>query len=312
MPAIQWAADRLSALRRLVSGARRICAALGWTAALSPLPGHAAERLGPPLGASDWLASDRAAWAAINQFGSRTAIVEWYRSNATVNTFLKACLSNTQQLTPDEYATVEQRKAYYDWASFMLQFGATTPHTLRQVRFFHAAATITSSALLGYVESGWASLPLPVIGIDAATRVLMAEINRRLFQLNAQVIHNLLRSWNEPRSPVPAGPHAAMSALEFDLQMVGLEQAAAEEILALSASPAAFARFNEIVRTAAWVNPALDRWSSWVAQAGLPRADFRSLHWRTAIGRALVFDIHGLSKNDFLRYMKDGTIPQDR
>jgi hypothetical protein len=267
-------------------------------------PAHAAEVQGPIHKGGDWTAEDRAAWMDASQSLSGATFQKWYLDHAKSNTFYRASLGNTRENRPLEYSTVFQRQAYYDALSAAIEYGPDTPPAIRGVRFFHATATITSRGLLGYVETHSAQSATPVFGLPAATIALVKDLNAQLFAVNVGVLKKLFYVWKQPRAPRLSNPEKPMAPLDFDLQMVELEQQTVQDSLSkTSTSAAAVDGLNQALGKAQFLNVGMRGWAKWAADAGHTKSDFRDIQWRKAIGRAVVFQFHGKSESEYLDYM---------
>ncbi len=260
----------------------------------------------------DWHYRERAVWDAQSRRLEGEALAGWAKANP--NNFFAAALGNTRANRPAEYTTVRQRHSYYDYLSFHLEYGDHELAKLRQVRFFHAATSVTIQGELGMADS----IAVPVLenvlpalakrwGVSKDSISTLIEINRRLFAKNMDVIRRLLTEWKEPRDPRASRPREALDSLPFDLAMVDFEQTEVERYITENAVSSQ--RIGDITRmvrrgavaprlgTAALVN-------RWVEKAGFAAPDFGNKGWRVAMGRALVFTFHKKSEAEYLTYMK--------
>jgi len=265
----------------------------------------AAEKEQGPLAPGDWLAKDRAIWMDLS--GSKPAVVlkDWYLVGGQTNTFIQAAAANTLAGKSDEYANIRERQAYYDWVSLAVEADPVLSKGLGDVRFFHATAMITSRGFLGWVETPLSKSGLPAVTVSQPTRDLVADINKKLFKANVDVLSNLLYRWKEPRSPSDKNAVARVSALEFDMQMVELEQGLVESVItAKGISKEAIDGLNDVLKSAITLNPGMRRANAMAEAAGVKPPDFRNIAWRKAIGRAMVYDFHGMSVNDYVAMMR--------
>jgi hypothetical protein len=265
----------------------------------------AAEKEKGPLSPGDWLAKDRAVWMDLS--GSKPAAVlkDWYVAKGQKNTFIQAAVVNTQAGESGEYAKVHERQAYYDWVSLAVEADPLLSKGLGDVRFFHATAMVTSRGFLGWVETPLSKSGLPTVTVSQPTRDVVNDINKRLFKANVDVLSYVLYKWNEPRSPSNNNATAKISALEFDMQMVELEQGLVESVITTKGvSKEAIDGLNGVLKTAITVNGGMRRANAMAEAAGIKTPDFRNIAWRKAIGRALVYDFHGKSVNEYVSMMR--------
>jgi len=244
----------------------------------------------------DWYMTDRIQWQRASVGGALAAL-------SGSNTFIQACIYNTQNLRPQEYQNVEQRHNYYDLISYVIEHDPNTPAAARGVRFFHATTLVTGSPGIGTVDS-----PLGAAVLQQETRIILREVNEDLFAANMAIIRNLLLNWREPRSP--SSPTGAISAFEFDLQMVEYEQGRVEDYIHRNQ-----ARFTSGVVTD--INDTLDpngfgqsfnpsqQNFQWAMQAvGVSRLDFTQREHRIAIGIAAVHLFHRKTLQEYLTHMR--------
>ena len=247
----------------------------------------------------DWYMSDRMGWQRASVGGTIALL-------SGSNTFIQACIYNTQNLRPQEYQNVEQRHNYYDLISYVIEHDPNTPAAARGVRFFHATTLVTGSPGIGTVDS-----PLGAMLLQQETRVILREVNEDLFGANMAIIRNLLLNWREPRSP--SHPTGAVSAFEFDLQMVEYEQGRVENYIQRNQ-----ARFTSGVVTD--INDTLDpngfgqsfnpsqQNFQWAMQSlGVSRLDFTQREHRIAIGIAAVHLFHRKTLQEYLTHMRQRT-----
>lgn len=269
----------------------------------------ASEKESGPLTPADWYGKDRAAWMNASKAMEMPALKSWYSINAGRNTFIQAALANTRTAKADEYGTLQQRQAYYDLISLAIEIEPALPKATSGMRFFHATSTVTTRGFLGWVETPASFLGIPLFKVSGPTRELVVDINKKLFRLNVGVLNNVLFNWKELRSPSKNKVNSRLSALDFDLEMIDLEQSTVEMALSESkASPEAIEGLNKVLMNAIEHNPGMGEWNAWAAEAGVKPADFRNIKWRTAIGRAAVFKFHGKNKTDYLAMM-GGSVP---
>jgi Domain of unknown function (DUF4157) len=260
------------------------------------LGGGLGSRLFSSRRPQDWYFPDRMEWQRASVGGTLGAL-------SGANTFIRAAIYNTQNLLPGEYSNVEQRHNYYDLISYVIEHDPNTPAAARGVRFFHATTLVTGSPGIGAVDSVAGAITL-----QQESRVILREVNAELFALNMGVIRNLLLNWREPRSPT--NPSAgAISAFEFDLQMVETEQTRVEDYINRNRS-----RFTADVTID--INETLDpdsfgqslnptqlpvRWA--MGGLGESRLDFTNRMHRVAIGIASVHIFHRRTIEDYSHYI---------
>jgi hypothetical protein len=192
----------------------------------------------------------------------------------------------------------------------VIEYDPNTPAAARNVRFFHATTAVTGSPGIGTVDT--------VIGtavLKPDTRVILREVNAELFQANMAIIQNLLLNWKEPRSP--ANPSGAISAFEFDLQMVEYEQTKVEDHIRRNQArftPDVVTDINDTLDPTGFgqsFNPSQQNFQ-WAMQAlGVSKLDFTKREHRIAIGIAAVHFFHRKSLKDYLTYMRSRT-PQPK
>lgn len=250
------------------------------------------KRLAP----QDWYDLHRQEWQWASRHGTE-------RQVSAGNTFVRAAWYNTVNLRPQEYGTVNERHNYYDLISYVIERDRGTPDAVRNVRFFHAATSVTGSPGIGSVDT-----PIGLAKLGADTRQILRDVNVELFALNMGVIRHLLSTWKEPRDPqVPRG---RMNAFDFDIRMVETEQALVEDYIVRnkkrftasvvqeindSMDPSVFGQYFNFSRSAfEWAIGAL----------GVPRLDFTVREHRQAVGFATVHIFHRRSRQDYLTFMQ--------
>ena len=286
-----------------------------------------------PLRDQDWWQANRIQWATdsinyptLEQLRARVG------SYATTNTFILAFDYNLRHNQPAEYMTVTQRNNFYDYATLLIE-GATAKPEVSQVRFFHAATIVTSWSALGAIDNPKLENPTlhqvaAFLGPNTADQndavTLLRDINAQLFAENLPIINNLLYVWNEPRDP--QNGQRTLSALEFDLAMVDLEQNTVQNILSSRRPrPEILKTIGTLLRFRhkawAWDNLGgghpLDVAMRWAEDAGYHPNDFANMSNRIALGRALVFFLHGPGRNQtqsaarqaYLDYMSSNRLP---
>lgn len=241
----------------------------------------------PQLAPQDWFYLDRIHWEA-------------YPDRMT-SPFVRACIYNTEQHRPQEYQTIRQRHEYYRVMSWVLQHGPGMPADVRAIRFFDATAQVTDSPGIGTLEA-----PAGVF-VSAGARRVLVEVNEILLDLNMRIIERVRasRALADPRGAT-AAPADAMG---FDLRMVETEQARVEQYL--NDHPAEIAQvrteLNDLVndtRGTLGMDPIHMAWAK--AALSVPRLVFTQQAHRVAIGKAMVFLLHGRNQTDYTRYVQSG------
>lgn len=256
----------------------------------------AAEKTAGPLQQGDWLEVDRKRFQALS---TRLDGPQLMSAMPSVLTFAEAARYNTQQVRPDAYLSVEQRNAYYNLISLVIEFDRNTPAPVRDVRFFHAATIVTLWSQIGAID---AVNDVFCIQMSPETRGFLREANKRLFDANMRIASKMLLTWKEPRDPAQASPTTALTAWDYDVRMVRREQQLVEEAIA-DLKPSAHVR-KEIANLDNCVLSYLGSLGTtgsanqWVTEA-LGKPDFFNMKHRRAIGFAMITMLHKRPKTDF-------------
>lgn len=279
------------------------------------LPGLSAGKellTGPVTAPADWTLNDRMLWDQKSRSLSPVQLKAWLSSAA--NTFVQAAYFNTRNYSPDEYTDIRQRHNYYDLISFVIEHDDKTAALVREVKFFHAATSVTIQAELGMVESFTANKledAFPAIakkwGVSVQSLTLLREVNQALFSRNMLVVQDLLFNWQAPRDPRAILPKETISAFDFDMDMVDFEQSSVFSFIDSNAvSNETLNSINKIIARGALIPGmgTLEQVHPWVKAAGFKQDDFADYRWRVAVGRALVFLFHRKNQADYLSYMK--------
>lgn len=263
---------------------------------------------------ADWWRGDRARYAVSRRFteqdGNRSGLIGHLLAGE--NTFVSAAFHNTALLNSASYETVAQRHEYYDLIGFLLEHGQTIPEPLRGIRFFHAAAEVTSILQLGAVgvlDTWRQSNPAPGLadrcaGIGDEARRLLIEMNAYLFDQHMSVAQRLLHDWLEPRNPISGRSDEELSAWKFDVAMVLLEQRLVERYLQ-DAAPTltAIQEINDLQRNCLFaVLPTLNptrQLAPLLSLAGVGEPVFSEIYDRVAVGIAWVTILHGRSPSEY-------------
>jgi hypothetical protein len=248
----------------------------------------------------DWFASDMNHWAA-----------DMGRLSTTKNTFVKAAIFNTQNNNPEEYVTISQRSAYYDVVDALAAEGILP----KKVRFFGAAAKVTNSNSVGSIEglTGWSLHSKEAIKI-------LKDVNKILFDANIKVINRLM-SRGKPTDPKQPDSTDALSPMQFDLNMVDVEQSIVETYLkgkTANLTDEAIKDINDdlnfkgLIRTIGENTVASPQPLNWAKAAlGKDTLDFMQKADRVAIGKALVFSLHANTFDEYKAYITSNATPVD-
>lgn len=270
------------------------------------------------LADADWWRWDRNIYAALSQLAApdhrRTHLVN--RLVGSDNTFISAARHNTAFLNPSAYATVSQRHTYYDLIGFLLEHDPDTPEPLRNIRFFHAAAKVTSILQLGAVGvlDTWRQAnqapgpPDRCAGLGDEARRFLIDMNANLFDQHMSVAHWLFFDWFEPRNPVSGHSASALSAWDFDVGMILLEQRLVERYLRKAApTPNAIQEIDALQRNCLFtVLPALDptrELAPLLSLVGVGEPVFSDIFDRVAVGIAWITILHARPPNDYQAVM---------
>ncbi|WP_334164997.1 hypothetical protein [Phenylobacterium sp.] len=270
---------------------------VGLLTLVAPSLSRAEERRAHPLAPGDWLEADRKRFQALS---TRLSGPELTNAMPAVLTFPNAALRNTREEKPREYRSVEQRNAYYNLISLVIEFDRNTPAPVKDVKFFHAATLVTLWTQVGAID---AVDDVFCVRMSADTRAFLRDANQRLFDANLKVVNRLLFEWKEPRDPRAASPTAPISTWAFDAAMVRMEQDLVEDVIR-ERNPSAAVR-QEINSLDSCVLSYLGNLAvrggdteRWVADA-VGRPDFFKLEHRRAIGYAMITGLHRRTKADF-------------
>ena len=222
-------------------------------------------------------------------------------------TFTDSARYNTEHDLPNEYETIDQRNAYYAVMNLLTQQQQGT----KGVLFFEAARRVTGINAVGAVDHdiGWA------LHSDEAIKVLH-EVNAILLAANMRIINRLLNQQHKPTDPRNLASDAAIDTLQFDLDMVEMEQGKVQGYLdERKGKISDKARkdinddlnFKGIFRTLAQHTIAESQSFEWAKQAlGVSDLDFMQHPHRVAIGKALVHILHGKTLEQFKAYWSSG------
>ena len=250
----------------------------------------------------DWLERDMNHWA-----------LEIGNLSKSANTFVRSVIYNTQNNLPDEYVTIAQRSAYYDVIDALAAEGFIP----KKIRFFGAAAKVTGKNGVGSVEApiGWALHSQEAIQI-------LTDVNRILFESNIKIINRLMGAKGQPFDPRSNSPEKSVSPIQFDLNMVEVEQAIVESYLKEKTgkiSAEALADINDdlnfrgLWRTLGEYIAVDTQPMQWAKKAlGKAKLNFMQMSDRIAIGKALVLSLHSCTVEEYMLCIKTGAIPADR
>jgi hypothetical protein len=264
------------------------------------LVGHSAEKKAYPLETRDWLEVDRKRFQALS---TRLNGPQLTNAMPAVITFANAALYNTKNILSSEYKTVEQRNAYYNLISLVIEYDKNTPSVLRNIRFFHATTLVTLWSRIGAIDS---VDNVFCANMSQETRNFLREINKRLFDANLQIINKLLFVWREPRTP-RREPPSAIDAWEFDVEMVRMEQALVDKVVdEVKPSLNIRQQINSIDNCVlAHIGSIGMRGPSdqWVAES-IGKPDFFNIRHRRTIGYSLITTLHGRQKDIFMNLLR--------
>lgn len=273
-----------------------IGAAIAFFLLTAPTFTGASEKKAGSLQPGDWLEVDRKRFQALS---TRLDGPQLINVMPAVLTFAEAARYNTQQIRPKEYSTVEQRNAYYNFISLIIEHDKNTPAPVKGVRFFHATTVVTLWSQVGAID---AVDNVFCVQMSGETRQFLRDINSRLFEANLPIASRLMLTWKEPRSPMEANPTAALTDWDFDVQMVRHEQQLVEQVI-IELKPSATVR-KEIADLDSCVLSYLGSLAStgdataWVAEV-FGKPDFFNIRHRRAIGFAMITMFHRRPKSDF-------------
>jgi hypothetical protein len=250
----------------------------------------------------DWHERDMNHWAS-----------EIGKLSKTNNTFVQSAIYNTKNNFPNEYVTIAQRSAYYDVIDALAVEGVIP----KKIRFFGAAAKVTGRNSVGSIEGpiGWALHSKDAIQI-------LKDVNKILLESNMKTINRLMGSNGKPTDPKSPDSTKAISAMQFDLNMVEVEQSIVESYLKKNTgklSAEALMDLNDDLnfkgfwRTLGEYTFADTQALEWAKKfLGKDKLDFMQIFDRVAIGKALIFSLHSNTFDEYLIYMKRGVMPVDR
>jgi hypothetical protein len=249
-----------------------------------------------PVPEGDWREQDQVVW--------RRDVGSWPNTN---NTFIKAAVFNTKNNRPDEYQSIFERSEYYGVINALLQQDAKT----KDVEFFGAASRVTSGGGIGAIEA-----PAGEALHSADTIRVLADINKLLFAANMKIINKLVNDQKKPTDPRDSRSTDEITAMNFDLDMVETEQGLVETYLTTHViSDQAKQEINDdlnfrgILRSIGEILTDTTSFDWAKAALAVDQLDFMMKSHRVAVGKALVFYLHGKSLDDFKKYMAGGPVP---
>jgi len=268
-----------------------------------------------PATQSDWTTSDRMAW---NTWRKSAIAGSLPLAGEAARRFYEAFKVNLKQGKDAEYQTILQRHSMYDAMSFTLHRAEDVDRKLRCIRFFDAAADVTSETTLGSAET---LVGQTVAGLSAETVKAIGSINQGLFQKNIGVMKSLLLDWKEPRDPNQPG--VVVTPISFDLQMVQFEQSAVEAMLTADPSLKKKNIIDQVsdLKTTAQIAAhyfsgqggpnarMLEFRTKWLPAVGIPSFSFDSKEHRVALGEAYVLFLHGHGLEQYKALRKDRVVP---
>ncbi len=229
----------------------------------------------------------------------------------TQSTFCKACIEITKVHKPDEFKTIRQRNAYYDFISYLFEFSNLPDKKAKQIKFFHATTVVTTWNVIGAAESIGRKIALSNESIN-----ILSDVNKILFLENMFVIRYLLFSDNLKipfkfvnNSPCVINP-VEISCFDFDIQMVVFEQSIVANYISSNTQKFTKEIINEINKTLNpnWfvdylvkpLNISSDFALPWSKSAlNVKDLDFMNYKHRTTIGFATVHFFHRKTFSEF-------------
>lgn len=181
---------------------------------------------------------------------------------------------------------------------------------LAQVQFFQAAGDVTGWLQLGGLESlnNIREVSQMVSDVDVSDNLLeyMRSLSTHLYnEINLPHAQSLLQAQDSLPSPANDGTMFS-SALEHDLRMVEVEQATVEAHLKAAIESGVISQqdveqINYLINVD--INPFDDR-DDWPKDVVGRELNILNLEDREALGKAMIFELHGKSKADYLDYME--------
>jgi hypothetical protein len=253
-----------------------------------------------PLNNYEWFTTDRNKW-------EREAEKDNFSfHDGSDNSFINAAYNNTKEVQADAYINIDQRQDYYELVGFIIANDSKIPPSIGESKFFEAASIVTDWQGVGFTET----LPGKMLFSDATNNTL-SEINEDLFESNMQVINKMLFEWEKPYHPNPNYSSVTLSGFDFDLNMIEYEQNIIENYFVQNPTSLTPTVTEEINGS---LNPGVSSIGyngiqlsafEWAKEAsGVNSLDFTNYNQRVAIGKAMIFQLHNKTLNDYLDYMR--------
>lgn len=172
------------------------------------------------------------------------------------------------------------------------------------VKFFDAASDVTDWNNLGLIEvSKYSPSWMPVVGgMSFEGAEYMKGISNHLYEnVNRPHAERLLNATGDSLPSPTGNPNETFkTALDHDLRMVEVEQGEVGRMLQrgidtgkLSSSDVEHLKFGAT--------------HDWADKVITDNANFTNLEYRKAMGKAIIFQKHGLSEQQYIEYMKTQT-----
>lgn len=249
-----------------------------------------------PVGKHDWYIEHRKNWenyAMAHAVGLPPAVNS---SEKNTLTFIRSAYFNTLTVNSEAYKTREQRLAYYDLISRVLEdkkSGASSQ--IRNVKFLQPFRAQLREYLIGDGSNDMAPCGSELNRIQVA-----------LFHAHMQVLDTLLFTWREPRDPFDKQANKSIPALKFDLRMVAYDNKLLKRMLDK--------RANELVTVLAGSGSeclgsffiskdTLALTAPWLRALGIKHINLMDYGQRLALGLAVVFHLHGKTRKEYMAYM---------
>lgn len=259
----------------------------------------------------DWLRKDREEYLIL----SYTASGPFGDDRINNNSFCTASLKITKAHRPEEFKTIRERNTYYDFISYLFDFSAVPKPKAKDIKFFHATATVTTFSVIGAAESISRRLALSKESIN-----ILTDVNILLFSENMFVIRYLLYDpvLSIPfkfvnNSPCVVGP-VEISCFDFDIQMVNYEQSIVANYMNANSqkfTPEVIKEINNTLNPGFFVqyvvkpvNIAGDVAIPWAKSAlNVEELNFMNYSHRYAIGVTTVHVFHKKKYSDYFTFI---------
>ena len=265
----------------------------------------------------DWYDTHRKTWNEV--FDKKKSINE--------NTFCIACINSSTDYKPNEFKTIFERHLYYTFIDSLFSKSNMNMTKVSDIHFFKAASSVTHVLRIGILE-----LPIMSNIFSKETVVILTVINKLLFEANMQIIKQILYRRipflflfsNNTIIPDDAKLRPEISAFEFDIQMVRMEQSTVEAFIRDQTSRFTESVIEELNLMINADKKIADRFSTPfnllgkgmdVIQdditikakraLGIDKINFLVFKHRFALGIAYIFKFHGKSDNDYIKFIQE-------